>query len=214
MEELELKKIIAKNIVAYRKQARMTQAELAAKINYSDKNVSKWERAEGVPDVLVLYELAELYGVTVNDFLTEHVDEPPKKEKKTKSFWAKRWLITLLSAGLVFLVATVITVIWLLVDPFTSFPIAKFTYLAAVPVALIVVLVFSCIWGKLWQRCLVVSALVWTLCVLTQLILGLALSNAWLIYLVGAVLQVLVVLWYLLAFFRKKGKNKTTDNGR
>ena len=208
MEDLELKKIIAKNLVAYRKQAHLTQAELAEKINYSDKNVSKWERAEGVPDVLVLHELAELYGVTVNDFLTEHVEIAPPKVK-TKSFWAKRWLITLLSAGLVFLIATIITVVYLLADPYTSFPIAKFTFLAAVPIALIVVLVFSCLWGKLWQRCLVVSALVWTLCVLTQLILGLTLSNAWLIYLVGAALQVLVVMWYLLAFFRKRVKAKS-----
>ncbi|MCH5160292.1 MAG: helix-turn-helix transcriptional regulator [Clostridiales bacterium] len=208
MEELELKRIIAKNLVAYRKQAHMTQAELAEKINYSDKAVSKWERAEGVPDVLVLHELAELYGVTVNDFLTEHAELAPPK-LKTKSFWAKRWLITLLSAGLVFLIATIITVLWLLIDPHTSLPIVKFTYLAALPVALIVVLVFSCIWGKLWQRCLVVTALVWTLCVLTQLILGLTMSNAWLIYLVGAVLQILVVMWYLLAFFRHRGRAKS-----
>ena len=201
-----MKKIIAKNLVTLRKQAHLTQAELAEKLNYSDKNVSKWERAEGVPDVLVLHQLAELYGVTVNDFLTEHTEEPPKKPEKTKSFWAKRWLVTLLSAGLVFLVATIITVIWLLADPYTSFPIAKYTYLTAVPVALIVVLVFSCIWGKLWQRCLVVSALIWTLCALTQVLLDIALSNAWLTYLVGAVLQVLVVLWYVLAFLRKKKK--------
>ena len=213
MEELELKKIIAKNLVTYRKQAHLTQAELAEKLNYSDKNVSKWERAEGVPDVLVLCQLAELYGVTVNDFLVEHTeDEPQKVEKTTKSFWAKRWLITLLSAGLVFLVATVITVIWLLVEPNTPFPIATFVYLTALPIAILVVLVFSCIWGKLWQRCLTVSALVWTLCVIIQLALGLALSNAWLIYLVGAVLQVLVVLWYILVFLRKKGKNNSKNN--
>lgn len=186
----------------------MTQAELAEKLNYSDKNVSKWERAEGVPDVLVLHELAQLYGVTVNDFLIEHVEEP--KKVKGKGFWAKRWLITLLSAGLVFLVATIVTVIWLLIDPNTSLPIAMYTYVAAVPVSLIVVLVFSCIWGKLWQRCLVVSALVWTMCVLTQILLRWvgALPNAWLMYLIGAVLQVLVVMWYLLAFFIRRGKAK------
>ena len=206
MEEMELKKIIAKNLVTYRKQAHLTQAELAEKINYSDKNVSKWERAEGVPDVLVLHELAELYGVTVNDFLTEHVVEPPKKVEKTKSFWANRWLITLLSAGLVFLVATIITVVWLLVEPQTEILVAKYTYLTAVPVALIVVLVFSCIWGKLWQRCAVVSALIWTLCVLAQVLLDIALSNTWLTYLIGAALQVLVIMWYLLVFFRRKIK--------
>lgn len=202
----ELKKTIAKNLVAYRKQAHLTQAELAEKINYSDKAVSKWERGEGVPDVLVLKELADLYGVTVNDFLTEHTEEP--KQVKSKGIFAKRWLITLLSAGLVFLVATVVTVIWLLTDPYTAFPIAKFTYLAALPVALIVVLVFSCIWGQLWQRCLVVSALIWTLCALVFVFLDGVLPNAWLTFLVGAALEVLVVLWYLLAFFRKRAKTK------
>ena len=216
MEEMEkseeIKRNIAKNLVAYRKQAHLTQAELAEKINYSDKAVSKWERAEGIPDVLVLCELAQLYGVTVNDFLIEHVEQPPQKPKG-KSFWARRWLITLLSAGLVFLIATLITVIWLLVEPSTTVPVAKYTFLAAVPVALIVVLVFSCIWGKLWQRCVVVSALIWTLCVLSQVLLRWvgALTNAWLTYLVGAALQVLVIMWYLLAFFRKKSKAKNTD---
>ena len=208
MEELELRKIIAKNLVTYRKQAHLTQAELAEKINYSDKAVSKWERAEGIPDVFVLHQLSELYGVTVNDFLTEHTEEPPQKVKN-KSFWAKRWLITLLSAGLVFLVATIVTVVWLLVEPYPPYPIAKYTYVAAVPVALIVVVVFSCIWGKLWQRCIAVSALIWTLCVLIQQVLqGVDLFNAWLMYLIGAVLQVLVILWYLLVFFRKRVKNK------
>ena len=210
MEEMEkngeIKRNIAKNLVTYRKQAHLTQAELAEKINYSDKAVSKWERAEGVPDVLVLHEIAELYGVTVNDFLVEHAEEP--KKVKTKSIFAKRWLITLLSAGLVFLVATVVTVIWLLIAPDTTVPVAKYTYLAAVPVSLIVVLVFSCIWGKLWQRCVVVSALIWTLCVLTQVLLGIVLPNSWLMYLIGAVLQVLVILWYLLAFFRRRAKDK------
>lgn len=189
----------------------MTQAELAEKINYSDKNVSKWERAEGVPDVLVLHELAELYGVTVNDFLTEHAEELP--QKSPKGFWAKRWLITLLSAGLVFLIATIITVVWLLVEPNPPYSIPTYTYLAALPVALIVVLVFSCIWGKLWQRFVVVSALVWTLCVLATVLMYRVgdMSNAWLIYLVGAALQVLAAMWYLLVFLRKRGKAKNNE---
>lgn len=201
----DLKQVIAKNLVDYRKQAHLTQQELADKINYSDKAVSKWERAEGIPDVLVLKSLADLYGITVNDFLVEHSDKP--KRIKGKSFWAKRWLITLLSAGLVFLVATVIMVLWLFIQPEPPLSIAMYTYLTAIPVALIVVLVFSCIWGKVWQRCLVVSGLIWSLCVLIHLVLNIvSLENAWLIYLVGAVLQLLVVLWFVLVFLVKRGK--------
>ena len=201
----ELKQVIANNLAAYRKQAGLTQQELAAKINYSDKAVSKWERAEGVPDVIVLKELADLYGVTVNDFVVEHTDKP--KKVRSKSFWAKRWLITLLSAGLAFLVATVVMVVWLLIDPSSPGNVAKYVYLTAIPVSLIVVLVFSCSWGKLWQRCVVVSALIWTLCLLIHLALDVVtLEYAWTIYLVGAILQVLVVMWFVLAFFIKRNR--------
>ena len=56
----ELKDIIAHNLVAYRKAAGLTQAEIADKLNYSDKAVSKWERGEGMPDVAVLKTLADI----------------------------------------------------------------------------------------------------------------------------------------------------------
>ena len=202
-----LKEIIANNLTNYRKQAHLTQQELAEKINYSDKTVSKWERAEGVPDVIVLQTLADLYGITVNDFLVDHAEKP--KKLRFRDFWAKRWLITLLSAGLVFLIATVVVVIWLIIQPNPRTPasIPMYTYLAAVPVALIVVLVFSCIWGRLWQRCVVVSALIWTLCLFIHKVLNIVTQeNTWMIYLVGAALQLLVILWYILAYFIKRSR--------
>ena len=52
-EEL-LQQRIAENIAYYRKQNGDTQADLAEKLNYSDKSVSKWERAEGTPDIFIL----------------------------------------------------------------------------------------------------------------------------------------------------------------
>ena len=72
----EINEKIAKNLVHYRKAAKLTQAELAEKINYSDKSVSKWESGNGVPDVYILIRLAQLYGVTVNDLVC---DEPNTK---------------------------------------------------------------------------------------------------------------------------------------
>ena len=201
----ELKQTIAANLVAYRKQAQLTQQELATKLNYSDKAISKWERAEGVPDVLVLKAIADLYGVTVNDFLVDHVK--PKK-LRFKDFWAKRWLITFLSAGLVFLVATMVVFVWLVIDPDSAAAVAKYTYLTALPISLIVVLVFSCIWGKLWQRSIVASALIWTLCLLIHLALNIVTQDyTWMIYVVGAAMQLLVVLWFTLVYFVKRGKS-------
>ena len=62
--EINLK--IAKNLTYYRKRANLTQAELAEKINYSDKSVSKWESGNGIPDVYILLQLARRFGVTLN----------------------------------------------------------------------------------------------------------------------------------------------------
>ena len=66
----DLKQILAKNITALRQASRMTQLELAEKLNYSDKAISKWERGESIPDVTVLKAIADLVGVTL-DYLLE-----------------------------------------------------------------------------------------------------------------------------------------------
>ena len=66
-DDEKVKQLIAANIAYYRKECHLTQAELAEKIHYSDKSVSKWERAEGLPDICVLVVLADLFGVTVHD---------------------------------------------------------------------------------------------------------------------------------------------------
>ena len=58
--------IIAKNLSELRKRNRLTQAELAEKLNYSDKAVSKWEKGESLPGVEVLYKLSKLYGVSLD----------------------------------------------------------------------------------------------------------------------------------------------------
>lgn len=199
----QLKGIIAKNLSRFRKAAGITQQQLAQQINYSDKAVSKWERGEGIPDVVVLKTLADMYGVTVNDFLVEHKEQPLGKPS-LKTLIAKRWLVALLSAGLVWLVATVVTVVWLFVDK--TVPVAKYAYICALPVSLTVLLVFSCLWCKLWERCVVASLLMWSLCLLIHIFLNF--SNAWLIYIIGAAVQLLIILWYLLRFFVLKDKNR------
>jgi transcriptional regulator with XRE-family HTH domain len=71
IDEQQLKQKIASNLIYYRKLNNMTQTELAERINYSDKSVSKWERASGMPDIFVLALLADLYGISVSDFLEE-----------------------------------------------------------------------------------------------------------------------------------------------
>ena len=100
MNEDVLKKNVSEKITFYRKAAGLTQLELAEKLNYSDKSVSKWERGDGLPDITVLTNMAELFGVSVDDFVSS---APPKKPIKLTK---KHTLIPALSVGLVWLVAT------------------------------------------------------------------------------------------------------------
>ena len=80
----DIKSNVAKNITELRILNNMTQMELAEKLNYSDKTISKWERAESSPDISVLVEMEDLFGVTL-DYLvrTENVEEAVS-ERKTK----------------------------------------------------------------------------------------------------------------------------------
>lgn len=71
----DVNSVFAENLSALRKTAGLTQLELAEKINYSDKAVSKWERGEAVPDVSVLIALADVFGVTLDYLVKEHSDE-------------------------------------------------------------------------------------------------------------------------------------------
>ena len=83
----DIKNIVAKNITDLRILNNMTQSELGEKLNYSDKTVSKWERGESSPDISVLVQIAEIFGVTL-DYLvsSENIEEKvlENKEQETK----------------------------------------------------------------------------------------------------------------------------------
>ena len=182
-DEATLRKTVAKNIAQYRKAHHDTQLDLAKKLNYSDKSVSKWERGESLPDVYILSQIAELYGVSVSALIGEI--QPPKESKPHYHMF-----ILLLSLALTMAVATLL---------FSMFMICKVDYPAwmffvyALPVCSIICIVFTSLWwGILWQG-VSVSALIWTLGL--SLYLSFELENVSLIFLVCAALQVLTLLW-------------------
>ena len=64
MENKEnIKDIIAANLVELRKSKKMTQSEVAEKLNYSDKAISRWEHADSLPDIETLCKVCEIYVV-------------------------------------------------------------------------------------------------------------------------------------------------------
>ena len=89
------KKIIAKNIAFFRKKINMTQTELAKKLQYSNKNISKWELGETTPDVFTLKKLAVIFGTTV-DTLINPITDDNIKAIQTKSIVPTRWKVYML----------------------------------------------------------------------------------------------------------------------
>jgi DNA-binding XRE family transcriptional regulator/desulfoferrodoxin (superoxide reductase-like protein) len=61
---------IGRLIYRLRKENNMTQLQLAGKMNISDKTVSKWERGLGCPEVSLLPELSEIFGVDLEKLLS------------------------------------------------------------------------------------------------------------------------------------------------
>ena len=80
----DIKSIVAKNITELRLLNNMTQMELAEKLNYSDKTISKWERAESSPDIAVLVDIADLFGVSL-DYLVSQGKQAKGNEIQSQS---------------------------------------------------------------------------------------------------------------------------------
>lgn len=62
-------------IAECRKEKKITQQQLAAKLNITNKAVSKWETGNGVPDISLLTELAGLLDVSVDEILKAQKNE-------------------------------------------------------------------------------------------------------------------------------------------
>lgn len=209
MTEEQIRERLAKNLTYYRKQKGLTQLELSSIINYSDKSISKWERGEGVPDVIVLTRLAELFGISVDDLLAEHT-------RRRMAGKTQKLLITLLSVGLVWFTATFCFIVCKIALP--KAPFVWMAFIAAIPISAIVLIVFTHLWSNLVFQFFSVSLLLWGSAITFHLPLkGEYIS---LIYVLAGVFQVLVLLWYLLLYFRRrsgrpkrrKEKHKSQEN--
>ena len=53
-----------------REKYHLTQAELAVKLNVSDKTVSKWETAKGYPDISLLEPIAQVFGISITELIS------------------------------------------------------------------------------------------------------------------------------------------------
>lgn len=217
----DIRSVIAENITALRQAHGMTQAELAERLNYSDKAVSKWERAESMPDVAVLVSLADVFGVTLDYLVSaehpvadasepvpasapqgepEKAAEPaPENTPAGEKNGYRHGVIIAVSVLLVWFIALAVFVMISLLAPGTNFGWLAFLY--AFPIAAVVWLVLNSVWFDPRWNYLIVSLLVWSILAAVQLSLSYFGIEARLIYLLGVPGQIVIILWSQL--FRK-----------
>ena len=137
----DLKQIVAENITRLRTAANLTQAELGSMVNYSDKSISKWERGDAIPDVRVLLQLAQIFGVTVDDLLKPHDGQQPLR---SSGQWHSRYSSTVITmvaiAGIWTLALLIFALLWM------SGTIYWLVFVFAVPLTLVTWLILNSVW--------------------------------------------------------------------
>lgn len=194
MDSEKLKLQIGNNIAAFRKQCAMTQAELAEKLNYSDKAVSKWERGESVPDVMTLAQLTELFGVGMDALIgNEPVVAAVGNETAVPKRRVNKNVIQMLVSILVWFVALFVYVVLSSMD----LPRSWIGFIYAVPVNAIVLLCLRSAWHKYSLNFVLVSLIVWgSLVSLYMSMLIFTGFNIWKLFLLGVLGQAAVWLWF------------------
>ena len=185
---------LAANLAELRKEENLTQAEFAARFNYSDKAVSKWERGDSLPDVVMLKTIADLYGLRVDDLLTEDgvasaLAEAAGREKKRDAYLMQKMLIAAMWVTMVWVVAVVVFL-------YSQFSIGKMYWMAfvwAVPVSFGVAFLFSRHWkGEAVLQCVFASLFVWSM--ITAFYFQYLEYNIWAVFFVGVPVQIALIL--------------------
>jgi transcriptional regulator with XRE-family HTH domain/DNA-directed RNA polymerase subunit RPC12/RpoP len=104
MDQIKIGKFIAER----RKQEKLTQAQLAEKLNITDRAISKWENGRAMPDTSIMLELCEILKISVNELLCGEkismennnqkneqllLDMSKELEQKNKTVWTSMWVI-------------------------------------------------------------------------------------------------------------------------
>ena len=108
MNQIKIGRFIAER----RKQAKLTQMQLAEKLGITDKAISKWERGIAMPDTSIMLELCDILGISVNELLCGEkinmendkqnyeqllLDMAKELEQKNKTIWSSMWAIMIVS---------------------------------------------------------------------------------------------------------------------
>ncbi len=161
-------------------------------MNYSDKSVSKWETGETTPSIEILKKLADFYNVKVDDLLDKNFTPEKTSTKKERHY--SRVIISLLGIMCAWLIAVIAFVFTNVINKTATQPWMLFIF--PIPITFILAIIFNAIWGKPVFTYIFVSCLTWSILLTFYLsFLAYANLNIWMTFLIGAPIQVIVILW-------------------
>lgn len=195
-----IKEIIAKNLVELRKKNKQTQQELADKLGYSGKAISRWERAESLPDIEVLCQICDLYGVTFEYLLQKEQPTNRKNPYVKEEDTASRLSITLIAACTVWIIALVSYIYLLLYMGKNNWTI----FVWAVPITGVVMNICNKLWGNKTLGIITSSFINWTGILALYLQCLAAGYNIWLLFIIGVPIQIIIL---LSATLKKKSRS-------
>ena len=207
MDLEELKLITAGNLIKLRTGAGLTQAELGAMLNYSDKTISKWERAESIPDAFVLKRLGGIFGVSVDNLLSDHNEWKPiptEEEAIEEKTYSVEKIIAIAVLGVWTLALTAFIALWM------ADIILWQIFVVTVPVTILVYMILICTFHrKRWLQH-VIALFVFSLFV-AGFLLARPRYSPWQVFLLLVPAEVIV---YLACNLHVKPKNRYSTNRR
>lgn len=210
MKQTEIGKFIAK----CRKEKKLTQAQLAEKLNITDRAVSKWETGKSMPDSSIMLELCEILGITVNELLSgEKIDMESYEKKADENLVAlkRKDENNMTKNVIISILFSVALLIGIMVCLICNLAISGDLTWSLIPVSSIVlawVISFpSIILGK---RGIIVSLISLSVFILPYLFLLSNLVKVEEVFSVGAEMAVasIVFLWIIVAVFRRIGETR------
>lgn len=185
----QINEILSSNLIKLRKYFKYTQAELAEKLQYSDKTISKWETGEIIPSLENLIKICELYDVTLDEITKPLPDEMFSGVHKYNYQIQNEIIITTLAIVAVWLIMTIIFVYSQIINGINNWIV----FVWALPISCLTALYFNKIWGKRKFVFIILSIFLWSL--ITSIFLQFLKYNLFPIYFIGIPLQAAIILW-------------------
>ena len=184
-----VKETIRQNLVTLRKEHKLTQLELAERIGYSDKAISRWETGEVTPDVETLSRIAELYGIEITVLFEPYEKEAFQKKRFRDMDIGKKIAVALLSVAVLWYLG----IMWFIYRNTSSEGRHWLIFIWLIPATFILGLLFNIKWGTKLLTCILASGLCWSL--LTALYLEFLDQNIYMLFISGVPVEAALVLW-------------------